>query len=215
VAALSLSAGLTGCGGGGSAEARVAATPSPRAVPSSEADLGAGTYLVPSDELSSFDYTVTFPAGWHARGGNEFGKNTDLPSEVSFLPYVVEEVFADACRGEEGPVTKVGARPQDLVDALLAQSGPVKSRPVQTTLGDYPATRVDLRIPDSLQDKDCFEGPGTGVQLWLSKPAGYLVLLPQGTVSVYVVDVNGRRQVFTTQYLPDPRLPPHRAVAAP
>jgi hypothetical protein len=171
-------------------------------VPSGEADLEAGTYLVPSDELSSFDYTITFPAGWHARGGNEFGKNADSPGEVSLLPYVVEEIYADACRGDKGSVTAVGPRPQDLVTALLSQPGPVKSTPVQTTLGGHPATRVDLRVPDSLQSTDCFEGPGTGVQLWLSKPAGYLVLLPHGTVSVYVVDVNGRRQVFTTQYLP-------------
>ena len=45
-------------------------------------------------------------------------------------------------------------------------------------------------------------GPGTGVQLWLSEPDNYLMLDPEGVVSVYVVDVDGERAVFTTEYRP-------------
>jgi hypothetical protein len=186
--------------------------PTPRRMPCCISDLVPGTYLAPSDESAAFGYTVTFPAGWDVQGGNEYylhqdtpGRNEtelrrDTPGGIGILPYLVDEIYADACRGDQGAVMKVGSRPRDLVTALLAQKGPLKSSPAQTTLGGYPATRVDLRFPPSLLDKNCFWGPGTGIQLWRGDLDRYLVLLPDSTVSIYVVDVNGRRQVFTAQY---------------
>ena len=42
---------------------------------------------------------------------------------------------------------------------------------------------------------------GIGLQIWYSAPADkYFVLLADGIASVYVVDVDGQRQVFLTQY---------------
>ncbi|MDP9182549.1 MAG: hypothetical protein M3P04_07230 [Actinomycetota bacterium] len=205
VAGLLLSLGLTGCGGGGSAEAKGAAseaTPSRLSMPSGDAELVAGTYLAPKDESSAFEYSITFPAGWHLQAGNEYQLHEDAPGGVGILPFLVDEIYADACLGDRAGVTKVGPRPQDLIDALLAQVGPAKSSPVQTTFGGYPATRIDLRVPQSLQAKDCFLGPGTGVQLWQSPQHRYNVLGPQGMASVYVVDVDGQRQVFSVQYDP-------------
>ena len=39
------------------------------------------------------------------------------------------------------------------------------------------------------------------LQIWYSHPAdGYFVLFPDGIASVYIVDVDGQRQVFETQY---------------
>ena len=169
-------------------------------MPAGDAVLAPGTYLARSDESSAFDYTVTFPAGWNVQGGNEFGRNADSAA-IGFLPFLVDAIYADSCRGDSGAVTAVGPRPQDLVTALLAQPGPVKSTSVATTLGGYPATRIDLRVPKNLQTKPCNLGPGI-VQLWVSEPDNYLVLFSDGVVSVYVVDVDGQRQVFTTQYLP-------------
>lgn len=95
--------------------------------------------------------------------------------------------------------TQVGPGVDDLVDALLAQPGPAKTT-VETTLGGYPATRADLRVPERLQTKSCFIGPGTGVRIWLNGPKNYLVFGPHGLLSIYVLDVNGQRAVFTSQY---------------
>ena len=42
---------------------------------------------------------------------------------------------------------------------------------------------------------------GLGLQIWYSAPVDdYFVLLPDGTASVYVLDVEGKRTVFITQY---------------
>jgi hypothetical protein len=162
-----------------------------------------GTYLIPRSVLSAVAYSVTFPDGWRVWDGNQFGKHPDQFDEVGVLPFgVVDQIYANACLGERGLETRVGPAVDDLVTALLTQPGLATSQPVQTMLGGYPATRVDLRVPRRLQSKHCFEGPGTGLQVWFSEPDNYLYVDPEGVVSVYVVDVNGKRAVFTTQYIP-------------
>ncbi len=41
---------------------------------------------------------------------------------------------------------------------------------------------------------------GAGLQIWYSQPADkYFVLLADGIASVYILDVDGERQVFMTQ----------------
>jgi hypothetical protein len=185
--------------------------PSPRSMPSGDGVLEPGTYFAPRSDSATVAYTVTFPAGWVIASGDEFGVDLGPPPEVSFQPFVVDEIYADACRGSEGAVTKVGPTPQDLVAALLAQPGPAKRTPVKTTLGGYPATRIDLRVPPSLKSQDCALPGDLGIQLWLQQPDEYLVLDDAGLVSVYVVDVDGRRQVFATQYRPGYTSEKHRA----
>lgn len=172
----------------------------PRSLPNGEAMLEPGTYLVPSSVWSAVDFTITFPEDWRVRDGN-FDSNGEQIDEIGIHPFVVDKIYAGACQGERGAQIDVGPGVDDLVDALLAQRGPAKTT-VQTTLGGYPATRVDLRVPDRLQSRNCFEGPGTGVQIWLNRPDHYLYLHPQGLVSIYVVDVDGQRAVFTSQYQP-------------
>ena len=201
MAGLLLSVGLTGCGG--DSDASGGAKDSVSTMPSGDVAIEPGTCLVPEAAgWSVVDFTVTFPDGWRARDAHQFDRNSDEPDEIGILPFVVDDIYADACEGDRGAVTEVGPSAQDLVEALLAQPGPAKSDPVEAILGGYPATRIDLRVPKRLQSQDCFLGPGTGVQLWLTKPDKYLVLDAEGIVSVYVVDVNGQRQVFTTQYRP-------------
>lgn len=176
--------------------------PQPRSMPAGDAQLAPGTYLAGRDESSAFEYTITFPEGWRVQGGNQYMLREDEPDGIGILAFLVDEIYADACLGDRGAVTKVGPSVQDLVDALLAQPGPAKSNPVRTTFAGFPATRIDLRVPASLQARDCFAGPGTGVQVWLSKPARYMVLGPASRLSVFVFEVTGQRQVFTVQYDP-------------
>ncbi len=71
---------------------------------------------------------------------------------------------------------------------------------MDTTLGGYPATRIDLEHPEAPAARGLLLDPDIGLQIWYSEPADkYFVLLPDGTASVYVVDVDGERQVFLTQ----------------
>lgn len=170
-------------------------------LPKGEAMIAPGTYRVPSSIWSAVDFTITFPEGWRVRKGNAFDTNGEQIDELGLSPFVVDKIYADACKGDRGAQLDVGPGVDDLVDALLAQRGPAKST-VQTTLGGYPATRVDLRIPDRLQTENCFIGPGTGAQIWLNGPKNYLYLGPDGLLSIYVVDVDGQRAVFQSQYKP-------------
>lgn len=84
--------------------------------------------------------------------------------------------------------------------ALLQKPGPMASGPVDTTLGGYAATRIDLTIPEGFDLKAC-NLEGAGLQIWYSPPADtYFVLLADGIASVYIVDVDGQRQVLLTQH---------------
>lgn len=166
--------------------------------------LEAGTYQVSSGPWSIVDYTITIPEGWNGHTGHYLSKyeHVDETRGFGIYPVLVDEIYADPCEGERGPTAAVGPEVNDLVDALLAQPGTVVTEPVQTTIGDRPATRVDLEVPEDADLSSCLladYGP-PGLQIWFSEPSEkYFVLMPgPGTTSVYVVDVDGKRQVFVT-----------------
>lgn len=170
-----------------------------------------GMYRVPTSQWSTADFTISFPEGWTVQYGNIYHHkpHDDLTLEAA----VVDEVFVDACRN--GAVAKaVGPRVQDLVTALRNQSGPVISRPVKTTLGGYPATRIDLRVPRALDLASCrlADDGVRGLQIWYNQPTdNYFVLFPGAIASVYILDVGDQqRQVFVTQNR-SPRSPEARA----
>jgi hypothetical protein len=159
-----------------------------------------GTYLIPRSPWSVADFTVTFPAGWAVQYGHAYGSNADQADELGFNAVVVDEIYTDSCATEDETTRPVGPGVDDLITALRHQAGGAAvSKPVSTTLGGYPATRVDLRIPKHVDVAKCRMAPD-GLQIWYSKPADkYFVLLHDGTASVYVIDVDGQRQVFLTQ----------------
>jgi len=157
----------------------------------------AGTYLMPSSSSSVADFTVTFPEGWMVQYGETFSKHPSTDGEVGFYAALVDEIFADACAGSQGGLIGVGSSVDDLAAALLEQRGPKARGPFETTLGGYPAIRVDLAIPRSLDLKAC--NVPRALQLWLSQPDDYTVLFPEDDASVYIVDVDGQRQVFFTR----------------
>ncbi|MFL6204227.1 MAG: hypothetical protein ACJ739_02670 [Acidimicrobiales bacterium] len=195
-------------------------TRTPATLPSIPLDEGpplrAGTYRVSSEGLhdvpgadslvwSIVDYTITIPEGWNGHTGHYLSKHEDGDDEldtVGLYPVLVDEIFADPCPGEAGATVAVGPEVNDLVDALIAQPGPSKSEPVETTIGGLPATRVDLEIPEGADLTSCRLAPG--LQIWFSEASdAYFVLMPGYTASIYAVDVDGERQVFLTQHGPE------------
>lgn len=190
----------------------------PQALPISDdgaTPIEAGTHLSPAGESQVAAYDVTVPADWHVQYGVMLVKHPAPPSteahpeiegtEGMFLsPFVMDKVriFRDACHGGQ----KVGASPSsvtELVSSLRAQqSGPLTSDPVATTLGGLPATRIDLGFRARADLSRC-RIPGM-LQIWradLARNVDYNVLLPNGSISVYVVDVAGRSQGFIAQTL--------------
>lgn len=202
---------LTACGGGGSGE-RQASTPS--TIPSrtqgaattpfpnstEPVALEPGTYRIPRSAWSVADFTVTFPEGWTVQYGHVYARHWDRDDEFGFYAVVVDWIYADACEGTNGELLEVGPHADDLAVALLQQQGPLTSGPVETTMNGYPALRIDLTVPEGFDLNAC-NLAGIGLQIWYSQPADkYFVLLPDGVASVYIVDVDGQRQVFLTQH---------------
>lgn len=212
VVGLFLLLGSASCGGGSSAGSRF---PEPPATPlaalrSMPAGSGAvdleiepGRYRIPASEWSGADFTITFPEGWTVQHGHVYHQNREGGETAELYAVDVDEIYTDSCHGAGQPrALEPGV--SDLVTALLEQKGPVASGPVETTLGGYPATRIDLTIPKRLDLADCrlAEDGVLGLQLWYNAPADkYFVLLPRGTASIYILDVDGDRQVFLTQQL--------------
>jgi len=202
---------LTGCGGGVTGETHPS-TPRSTSSPTSDVSrktfaystepvtIEPGTYQIPRSEWSIADFTVTFPPDWTVQYGHDYLKHSDAPDEFGFYAVVVDAIYPDACEGSNAEPKDVGPNVDDLAAALLKQSGPTATDPVDTTLGGYPATRIDLTVPEGFDLKAC-NVAGIGLQIWYSPPADKnFVLLSDGTASVYIVDVDGQRQVFLTQY---------------
>jgi hypothetical protein len=176
-----------------------AATPAPSTAPASPE---AGTYRNAKSEWSAVDFTVTIPDGWTTENGHVYQKYADTPDQLRFYAFAPDTIYGDACKGSAGEHTRVGPSVEDLLTTLLEQRGPKVTGPTDTTVGGRPATRLDLAVPDGTDLKSC-NLEGGGLQVWLSHAAdGYLVLVPDGVASVYVVDADGTRQVFVTEHPP-------------
>jgi hypothetical protein len=195
-----------GCGESGADDppAVPSATSSPSAsasaaiFPYSDEDVGidAGTYRIPRSAWSVADFTVTFGEGWTVQYGHVFHRPSDSPYGLEFYAVVPDAIYADGCQGMDGDLMQVGPSVDDFATALLAQPGATKGDPVATTLGGYPATRIDLAVPDGFDLEACSLGE-IGLQIWYSPDADkYFVLLNDNPTSVYIVDVGGQRQVF-------------------
>ena len=215
--------GLAACGGGSSAapepqEVTTTSTTLPSIPLEDGPPLEPGTYRVSSEGQddgpgqppqlwSIVDYTIAIPEGWNGHTGHYLSKYEDVDEAagLSIYPVLVDEIYADPCEGERGPTVAVGPDVDDLVDALLAQPGTSATEPVQTTIGGLPTTRIDLEVPEGADLSSCLLadfGP-PGLQIWFSDPSDkYFVLMPGYTASIYVVDVDGERQVFLTQHGP-------------
>jgi hypothetical protein len=199
----------TGCAGNATEQpdastvSATSATGSPEVSTFPETDdptpVEAGTYRIARSPWSVADFTVTFPEGWTVQYGHVYSAQPDTDHEFGFYAVVVDEIYADACQGDNGDLMKFGPGVDDLVAALLEQPGPKATGPVETTLGGYPATRIDFTIPENLDLTSCAY-PEIGLQIWYSPPADkYFVLLKGAKASAYIVDIDGRRQVFLTQ----------------
>jgi len=209
---------LAGCSAGSSTSdasvttsatptAATGSSPSPAASPTDAGpsripfagEIEPGEYLVDSSLWTAVPYTLTLPAGWVAENdGRTISKHPDEKRELSLNPFILDEIYRDTCGPGEQPVG-IGPTVDDLVTALQAQIGPAKSAPAEVDVGGQPGTRIDLTVPPEI-DIDACRLKGFGLQLWLDVHGDkYQVLLTDGTISVYMADVDASRFVLTTQ----------------
>lgn len=158
-----------------------------------------GRYFIAYEWHTDVPFSFTMPSGWVSENfGRTVSKHPDQPHEMGWNPYVIDKIFSDACSADDESEVDVGPSVDDLVEALLSQPGPAASSPVDITMDGYHGKRVDLTVPAGF-------APGTcrlevGLQLWKDRGGKHQVLLDDGTISVYVVDVGGERFVIATQY---------------
>jgi hypothetical protein len=180
----------------------VASTLPPAADPAPHTPVVAGTYLLPASGWSVRDVTLTLPSGWTVQYGHVFGKNGDVvSSELAIYPVLVDELFADPCRGDVGDIIAVTAA-DDLGSLLLERASEFVTGRTETTLSGFPAVRYDMSIPEGYPLSRCTYGD-IGVQIWHSTTAKkYFALLREGKASVYIIAIDGRQQVVLTQQGP-------------
>ena len=149
------------------------------------------------------------PEGWTTTEDTFLFKNHDGRGEVMLSTWVLTHVFTDACQWDEDSVVDVWTSVSDdsvdgLVDALAEQEGREASAPTDTTLGGFPATRIELTVPADLDTSTCTNGnlrywPGPGPDF----DSGLCCNPPGNTDAVYVVDVDGKRLVIVARHYPD------------
>jgi hypothetical protein len=157
--------------------------------------------------------SLTFPApGWFSIDPVILGKNVigdpDL-YDIYLSPHLVGNLYTGGCnwRGTELD-PPVGPTVDDLATALAAQAGPGASPPTSVSVGGHPGKKVELSIPEGLDVNTCdsdgdfpiFGRWYTGAQLNFG--AGPWTYGDGQHNTVYIVDVDGTRQVIDTMYLP-------------
>lgn len=168
--------------------------------------------------VGSSRMTFTMPAtGWSAGDFVLVGKN--LPGggdvfDLVFSPFLVGNVYTGGChwRGT-ALVPTLGPTVDDLATALSAQAGPGASPPSAVTVGGHPGKKVELSIPEDLDFMTCdSDGDFPIFGRWTSADDPYAGTGQYSGAApwtfgkgqhntVYIVDVDGTRQVIDTMYL--------------
>ena len=174
------------------------ATPSPSAVSlpftRDSRPIEAGTYRLLGETWAPVDLTLTVPAGWDQV---ELGvdKNPDTDGGLSLSAWVVTQVYTDTCAAE-GHLVPIGPSVDDLVNALEALGGAEVSPPVESTVGEYTAKRVDLSFSETMNLDDCRE---PALQVWKDADVdSYNAGVPGSSQSIYVMDVQGQTVAIVT-----------------
>jgi len=192
---------LTGCEGGASDEPHPSAisTTASGTIPTGTASIEPGAHRPERSSWSVADFAVTLPDGWTVQEGHTYLKHSDADDELGIQAYVVDEVFTDSCQG--GEVMEVGPTALDLAAALLTQRGPAKAHgPSGLTLGGAPALYLYYKLPKNLDLTTCTLEED-GLRIWHSSSVDRTFVLPPGVYAwVYILEVDGERQVFVAHF---------------
>jgi hypothetical protein len=149
-------------------------------------------------------FALTVPAGWTSTASSFVVAKGDVFEErdsVALITWNVTHVYRDSCDWE-GTLVET-ATPEALAAALAAQKGHQNSAPMSTTLGGYPATRLEFSVPAGFDLAQCDQPI---IRLWPDagpSESGGLPIAPGQMDTVYVVDVAGTAHLFAAIRWPD------------
>ena len=151
------------------------------------------------------------PAGWWTFDPIFLGKNVlgdpDL-YDILLGASLVGNVYTGGCHWRGTALDpELGPTVDDLATALAAQEGPDASPPIDVMLGGYPGKKVELSIPEAVDVETCDAQDGYTVFGRWSGPnspsfAGPVTYGSGQRNTVYIIDVDGTRQVIDTMHLP-------------
>ena len=200
VAAVLLGATLIGRGPdvGGEPESTPIPTTSPMPARLSGTELEPGTYRL--TVLGTVDATITVPDGWANLDGIGVTKNSDEPSRTAVVFWgndlEVSQVYADPCQWLDGYVDPpVGPTVDDLATALANQPQRGESLPTEVSIDGYRGKMIELSVPSDIDFADCDRGL---FRSW----TGRYHQGPGQVDRIYIIDVDGQRLVFFTNFLP-------------
>jgi len=156
--------------------------------------------------------TFVLPAaGWSAFDPVFVGKDVPGSSEgldLLFSPGLVGNVYTGGCHWRGTALDPpVGPTVDDLGAALQAQAGPGASPPTAVTVGGHPGKKIELSMPVDVVLSTCdTENSSPVFGRWSpsdNSAVGGPYTYGEGQHNtVYIVDVDGTRQVIDTMYLP-------------
>jgi hypothetical protein len=170
--------------------------------------LEAGTYSFDAGGVTPAKLTFTVPEGWNTDQGfvrKNFDLNAptaveDSPTEVVFATFPVDHIYTDACHWLATMVS-AGTTVDQLTNLLVAQKGRVASVPTTVTIGGFPAKRVQLTVPTSIDMTKC---DNELLHFWPDvggNGSGGLCCAAAGTTDVAdVVNVAGQRFVVVARH---------------
>lgn len=196
-AALVAVVGFTVVNGGGNVGGPPAATPTLAATPSTTPE--GATIVIGQGLIADVRVITPRPDGWTLTAN--FASKTGAEPGIGFSAWTSTAAHADPCHWEDEEMD-LSAEPtvDGIVAILLAQPGRDPRPPVETTLGGWPATRLELVTPQDLDIAACDLGR---YKAWtdLSDPNGGNWNHTNGQLDVvYVVDVNGTPVVIDSWY---------------
>ncbi len=208
IAAILLMLGCAGCSGD-----HVSADPpeAPFESPSTSTlvegvTLAAGPYelralqgVVPSLEAEGWEawvYGVIHPIG------------SDPPSGAAVGIWIVDDVYADPCNWDEGPIEPpVGLSVDDLAGALAGRPNVDASRPQDVTFEGHEGVRMTVQVPPNIRFQDCADSE---YRSWTALPYGGRYHQGPGQIDeLWILDVDGTRVVIEAAYFPE-TAPEHR-----
>jgi hypothetical protein len=159
--------------------------------------------------------TFTMPVtGWYApfepwRIGKNVTGGSDL-FDLIVTPHFVDNIYTGGCHWQgTALVPRVGPTADDLATALNTLNGPGASPPTAVTVGGRPGKKVELSIPADVDVTTCdSDGDFPIFGRWYTDVPDSTFGAAPWTYgngqhnTVYIVDVDGTRQVIDTMYLP-------------
>ncbi|MGH2456830.1 MAG: hypothetical protein ACRDHD_11320 [Candidatus Limnocylindria bacterium] len=171
-------------------------TPTPTPPPLAGDPLEPGTYSIARGSLNA---TISVPAGWSSLDSRGVAKGDNQTfAVVVFWPFPTElaEVYSDPCHWKTSAIEPpVGPTVDDLADALAAQEMRGDAVPTDVTLGGYEGKVLEMSVPTDIDFTDCDDG---SFYSW----AGRFHQGPGQIDVVYILDVEGQRQVLIAHHMP-------------